>query len=257
MAAAAGKNVLCEKPIALSLAETQRAAASAERAGIILQVGFQRRFDREFIQAHDLVTSGKLGNPRFVRLVGRDHYIPPVSYLRTSGGQFKDQMIHEFDLARWLLSPRIVEEVYATGSALIEPSIDRFGDVDTSLAVLRFSGGVLAVIDASREAAYGYDVRGEIHGSKGMVLIGQGRLRTNELLDERSATPEVESFNERFVDAYRDEVVDFVEAIANKRSPRVGAQDSLEALRIAEAADRSLRMQRPVKLAEVVSSGGS
>ncbi len=250
-AAKAGKHILCEKPIALDLAATKSAALRAEQAAVILQVGFQRRFDAEFLRARSSVEAGALGDLRFLRLVGRDHRMPPVAYLRTSGGQFKDQMVHEFDLARWIMSPIEVDEVFATGSALIDPSIAGFGDVDTSLVVLRFSSGAIGVIDDSREAIYGYDVRGEIHGSKGLMLVGAGRLRTGELLGAEQATPNVESFIERFADAYRDEVVDFVAAMRERRAPRVGATDALEALRIAIAADRSLRAQRPVSLAGV------
>lgn len=250
-AARAGKHVLCEKPISLGLAATRAAIASAENARIILQIGFQRRFDSEFSRARRLVENGEIGEPRFLRLVGRDHRAPSITYLRSSGGQYKDQMVHEFDLARWLLAPLEVDEIYATGSALIEPSLGEFGDVDTSLVVLRFTNGALGVIDDSREAIYGYDVRGEIHGAKGMVLVGHGRLRSGVLIDARDATVDVDSFIERFADAYRDEVVAFVAAIREQRAPCVGARDALEALRIAIAADRSRRSRRPVKLADV------
>ncbi len=250
-AADAGKHILCEKPIALGLAATRSAAQHADRAGVILQVGFQRRFDAEFAHARRCVEDGALGEMRFIRLVGRDHRMPPVAYLQTSGGQFKDQMVHEFDLARWIMSPLEVDEVYATGSALIDPSIAGFGDVDTSLVVLRFSNGAIGVIDDSREAIYGYDVRGELHGSKGMMLVGAARLRHGVLLGSDAASVDVDSFIERFADAYRDEVVDFAAAIRERRAPRAGAIDALEALRIASAADRSLRTHEPVKLADV------
>ncbi len=251
-AARAGKHVLCEKPIALSLAATKAATATAQKAGIILQVGFQRRFDPEFAHARALIEKGELGKVRFLRLVGRDHRVPSIAYLRTSGGQYKDQMVHEFDLARWLMAPLEVEEVYADGSALIEPSIAEFGDVDTSVALLRFKGGPFALIDGSREAAYGYDARGEIQGSNGMLLVGQRRFANGALMDPTFATADVESFIERFADAYRAEVQDFALAIRDRRAPRVGAQDALEALRLAVAADRSLRTRRPVKIAEIV-----
>ncbi len=147
-AASAGKHILCEKPISLGLAATRAAIADAARARVILQVGFQRRFDAEFAWARRLIEQGELGEPRFLRLVGRDHRMPAIAYLRTSGGQFKDQMVHEFDLARWLLAPHEVEEVFANGSALVDSSIAAFGDVDTSLTVLRYKGGALGVIDA-------------------------------------------------------------------------------------------------------------
>jgi myo-inositol 2-dehydrogenase / D-chiro-inositol 1-dehydrogenase len=250
-AADAGKHILCEKPISLSLSATRTAIDSAQKAAVILQVGFQRRFDEEFMRARRLVEEGAIGAPRYLRLVGRDHRMPSTAYLRTSGGQFKDQMVHEFDLARWLLAPIAIEEVYATGSALIDPKVAEFGDVDTSLVVLRFSNGALGVIDDSREAIYGYDVRGELHGSKGMVLVGQAKLRNGELLDARHATADVDSFIERFAEAYRAEVADFVSAIREQRAPRVSAHDALEAMRIAVAADRSFRLRRPVAMLEV------
>lgn len=250
-AADAGKHVLCEKPISFSLADTRVAMDQAKRAGVILQVGFQRRFDQEFMQARRLVEDGSIGDVRFLRLVGRDHRMPSSAYLRTSGGQFKDQMVHEFDLARWIMAPIEIDEVYATGSALVDPAIATFGDIDTSLVVLRFLGGPIGVIDDSREAVYGYDVRGEIQGSKGMMLVGQARLRNGELLDATHANADSDSFIERFADAYRAELVDFVRAIREQRAPRVGALDALEALRIAIAADRSLRARRPIKLLEV------
>ncbi len=249
-AAASGKHVLCEKPISLDLATTEAAIAGAERANIILQVGFQRRFDAQFQFARRSVESGELGSPRFLRLVGRDHRMPSLDYLRTSGGQFKDQMIHEFDLARWLMAPASVIEVFAAGSALIEPALAQFGDADTTVAVLRFNSGALAVIDGSREAAYGYDVRGEMVGSKGMVLFGDERLTSGKLLDGSAATAEVESFVERFEVAYKAELADFVDAIAGARAPRVGGGDALEALRLAEAATRSFQEHRPIKLSE-------
>ena len=249
--AQAGKHIFCEKPISSRLASTSEAAERARNAGVILHVGFQRRFDAEFQAAHRAVQSGDLGAPRFLRLVGRDHRMPPKSYLQTSGGQFKDQMVHEFDLARWLFSPLEVQEVYATGSALVDPSIESFGDVDTSIVVLRFQGGALCVIDDSREAIYGYDVRAELHGAQGLLLVGHGRLHNAELLGARAATQDVDSFIERFAEAYRLEIVDFVETIRERREPKVTAKDALEALRLAIAADRSKQLRRPVALSEV------
>jgi myo-inositol 2-dehydrogenase / D-chiro-inositol 1-dehydrogenase len=252
LAAAAGKQILCEKPISLDIATTVAAIASAARSDSILQVGFQRRFDEQFLRARSAVESGELGFPRFLRLVGRDHRVPSLAYLKTSGGQFKDQMIHEFDLARWLMAPANVTEVYAVGSTIIEPKLAEFGDADTTAAVLRFDSGALAIIDGSREAVYGYDVRGELHGSKGMVLVGHERLLSGQMLDARTLTPDADSFIERFDLAYRAELADFVDAIAGHRSPRVSGEDALEALRIAEAATRSFRERRPFRMAEVI-----
>lgn len=251
LAAAAKKHVFCEKPIALQISTTRTVVAKARQAGIILQVGFQRRFDAEFLKAHRLLQNGEIGQPRFARFVARDHRIGSFEYLRTSGGQYRDQMIHEFDAVRWLLAPRTVKEIYATGSALIEPRLSELGDVDTAVALLRFDDNVIAMIDTSREAAYGYDIRAEIQGSKGMVLIGQQRLAHNVLFDARNATPDVDSFIERFADAYRAEIIDFVSAIREGRQARVTGEDALDALRIAVAADRSLHSGRPTSLSDV------
>ncbi len=253
-AAAAGKHVLCEKPISMDVAHTVAAAQAAEAAGIILQVGFQRRFDAEFAKARDLIESGALGEVRFVRLVGRDRSMPPIAYIRTSGGQFRDQMIHELDAARWLMGPAEVDEVYATGSALVDAEVGASGDVDTAVACLRFSNGAIAVIDSSREAAYGYDSRAEVHGSRGMFLAGGERLPNGEILDGRYVSPDTESFIERFAGAYRAELIDFLDAIRTGRAPRAGAGDALMALRVALAADRSLREKRAVKLADIGES---
>lgn len=250
-AAAAGKHILCEKPISLDVATSLSAIGAAERARVILQVGFQRRFDPEFQRARRAVESGELGKPRFLRLVGRDHHVPSLDYLRTSGGQFKDQMIHEFDLARWLLAPAHVSEVFAAGSTVIEPALQEFGDADTTVALLRFDTGALGIIDGSREAVYGYDVRAEILGSKGLMLVGGERLRNGALLDASAATSAVESFIERFEQAYRAELEDFVDAIATGRAALVGGSDALEALRLAIAATQSFQLGRPVALAEV------
>jgi myo-inositol 2-dehydrogenase/D-chiro-inositol 1-dehydrogenase len=247
----AHKHVFCEKPISLRLAATQSAIDHAKRAGVLLQVGFQRRFDAEFSRARALVERGDIGDVRFLRLVGRDHTMPSRSYLRTSGGQYRDQMVHEFDMARWLMAPREVVEVFAAGSALVDPALSDFGDVDTSLAFLRFTDGALCVIDNAREAVYGYDVRAEIHGSKGMLLVGHNRLDGETVIDATYAKPEVASFIERFEDAYRHEMEAFAAAVRERREPQVGGQDALEALRIALAADRSAREHRPVRPAEV------
>lgn len=250
-AAAAGKHTFCEKPISLDIAATRAAMAAADRAGIILQVGFQRRFDDAFLQARRSVESGDLGSPRFMRLVGRDHRVPPLAYLRTSGGQFKDQMIHEFDLASWLFEPARVVEVYATGSAIVDPALHEFGDADTTIAALRFDTGALGVIDGSREAVYGYDVRAELVGSKGMIVVGHEHVVNGRLLDAASATPELESFAERFEHAYRAELAGFLEAVSRGGRPAVGGSDALEALRLASAATRSFQQRRPVKLSEI------
>jgi myo-inositol 2-dehydrogenase/D-chiro-inositol 1-dehydrogenase len=252
-AAAVKKHVFCEKPISLDLETTKSVIAAAQRAGIALQVGFQRRFDGDFQRARQMVASGEIGSVRFMRLVSRDHHIAPISYLRTSGGQFIDQMIHDFDAAAWLCAPARVAQVFAAGAAMIEPALHEFGDADTTVAVLRFDTGALAVIDGSREAAYGYDVRGEIVGANGMLLFGHRQLPSGPLLDTRAASSDSQSFIEYFAAAYREELADFAAALAAGRPPRVGGEDALTALQLAVAATRSFRENRPVALAEIGS----
>ncbi len=250
-AARARKHIFCEKPISLDIETTSACIAACEAANVTLQIGFQRRFDRDFLNARSAVESRELGEIRFLRLVSRDRSLPPMAYIPTSGGQFKDQMIHDFDAARWLLAPAEVVEVTATGSAVIAREIGEAGDVDTAVALLRFSNGAIVVADVSREAVYGYDVRTEIHGSLGMLLVGFDRMQNGRLLDGAFATPQTDSFLTRFSDAYRAEIEDFIEAIAEGRLARVNGRDALEALRIAVAADRSRESGRTVKLAEI------
>ena len=252
-AARAGKHILCEKPIALTLEATRRAIEAVERAGVLLQIGFNRRFDPAWVRAQQAVARGDIGEPWIVKLVGRDPRIAPLSYLQVSGGQFKDQAIHEYDAARWLMG-REVEEVYATGSVLVEPAVAQLGDVDTSLTTLRFAGGALGLVDSCRRAVYGFDVRGEVHGSGGKLMIGyEGRTAVTLLEPNRASHDHIDWFLERFADAYRDEVIDFVDCIRTGRAPRVGAEDGYRALQIAVAAGRSHRERRPVRMEEVTS----
>ena len=249
-AAKAQKHIFCEKPISLSLPESRRAVALARKAAVVLQIGFQRRFDDHYQAARDHLMEGRLGAPRFVRLVARDHTAPTMAYLRTSGGQYRDQMIHEFDAARWLLAPRTIDEVFATGSALAVPALAQLGDVDTALAILRFNDGALCVIESTREAAYGYDVRAEILGSGGMFIADARKLPAETVLDKQSSTATADSFIERFADAYREEIAAFVGSLAGGPVLASG-EDAVEALRVALAADRSLAEHRPVKLSEI------
>jgi myo-inositol 2-dehydrogenase/D-chiro-inositol 1-dehydrogenase len=250
-AAAAKKHIFCEKPISMDVRTTIEAAEAARKAGVILQIGFQRRFDRDFLRAREAIDSGELGEVRYMRLVGRDRTLPPIEYLRTSGGQYKDQMIHDFDAARWFMQPQEVHEVQATGSALADPRVAEAGDVDTAVACLRFSNGAIAVVEAAREAAYGYDTRTELHGSRGLLLNGYEGFKNGQILDASLLSQHNDSFVTRFADAYRLEIDDFIDAVQSGRAPRVGAGDALQALRIAIAADRSWHSGRAVKLVDV------
>ncbi len=223
-----------------------------QQSGVLLQIGFNRRFDPPFVQAQQAIARGDIGEPWIVHLIGRDPRIAPLSYLRVSGGQFKDQAIHEFDVARWLIG-REVEEVYAAGSVLVEPAVAEIGDVDTILTTLRYEGGALGMVDNCRQSVYGYDVRAEIHGSEGKLVIGDHRRTAVTLLEpNRSSHDHIDWFLDRFADAYRDEVIDFVDCVRTGRTPRAVAEDGYRALQIAVAAGLSHKEHRPITVSEIV-----
>ena len=252
-AARRGKHILCEKPIALTLEATREAIAAVQDAGVLLQIGFNRRYDPVNVRAREAIQRGDIGEPWIIKLVGRDPRIAPISYLEKSGGQFKDQAIHEYDVARWLLG-REVEEVFAAGSVLVDPAVAAIGDVDTALTTLRFAGGALGLVDSCRQAVYGYDVRAEIHGSEGKLMVGyEGRTAVTLLQPNRASHDHIDWFLERFAEAYRDEVIDFVDCVRTGRTPRAVGEDGYRALQIAVAAGRSHRERRAVRLEEVTS----
>ena len=251
-AAAAGKHIFCEKPIALDLGAIDRALAAVERAGVKLQVGFNRRFDPSFRRVRDLVATGKVGTPHLLRITSRDPAPPPLSYVRVSGGLFLDMMIHDFDTARYLMGAE-VEEVYAAASVLVDPAIGQAGDVDTAAVTLRFAGGALGVIDNSRRAVYGYDQRVEVFGSGGMALATN---RTPDAVvysdgDGVHAALPLYFFVERYSQAYVAEMEAFVAAIAEDREPPVTGRDGRLPVVMAYAAIKSYAEHRPVRLSEV------
>jgi myo-inositol 2-dehydrogenase/D-chiro-inositol 1-dehydrogenase len=170
-AAGAGKHIFCEKPIDYDLSRIDRALESATGAGVKLQVGFNRRFDPNFMRVRKAVESGEIGRPRLLHIISRDPAPPPVSYIKTSGGMFFDMTIHDFDMARFLMQDE-VEEVYVAAGVMVDPAIGKAGDVDTAIITLRFKCGAIGTIDNCREASYGYDQRVEVFGSKGSISTG-------------------------------------------------------------------------------------
>jgi len=169
--AQAGKHIFCEKPIALDLKKIDEAIAAVKKSGVKLQVGFNRRFDPSFKKAKDLVARGTIGTPHLVRITSRDSEPPPISYVKVSGGIFLDMMIHDFDMARYLLDQEVTE-LMAIGNCLIDPAIGEAGDIDTAIVTLKYENGAWGTIDNSRKAVYGYDQRIEIFGSEGCVMVG-------------------------------------------------------------------------------------
>lgn len=251
-AAAAGKHVFCEKPIALDLATIDQALQAVEQNGVKLQVGFNRRFDPNFKQAHELVAAGKIGTPHIVRITSRDPAPPPIDYIKVSGGIFLDMTIHDFDMARYLIGDE-VEEIYATGGVMIEPAIGRAGDIDTAVITLRYANGAIGTIDNSRQAVYGYDQRVEVFGSEGGVVVSNNTPHKAVYSNKEgvhSALP-LYFFLERYLDSYVAEMNAFVNAIQQDAPPPVTGIDGRIPVVMGLAAWKSYRENRPVKLSEV------
>ncbi len=245
-AAAAGKPIFAEKPIADSVAGARRAAAAVRAAGIPFQIGFQRRFDPAYRRARDLIEAGAIGEVEMFRGITCD-VIPPVDFLRTSGGLFWDLAIHDFDAARFLTGDEIVA-VHAVGAVVVEPRLTEFDDIDYGIVTLRFRDGALGVCQASWRAPYGYDIRAEVHGSRGKVVAEVDEKFPARLYDERGlVSARHDRFTERFADAYRAELQAFVDAVRAGRAPSPGLDDALRAVEISDAATRSRREGRWVE----------
>ena len=249
-AAKAGKAIFCEKPVDLSLKRVDACLAAVKKAGVPMFVGFNRRFDPSFSTLRARITAGDIGAVEQVIITSRDPGLPPVAYLKVSGGQFRDMTIHDFDMARWLLGEEPVE-IFAYGSCLVDPAVAKVGDTDSVMIVMKTATGKLAHINNSRRAAYGYDQRIEVHGAKGRLLAGNQTATTVELAnaDAVSADKPLHFFLERYAAAYRIELAAFVDAVVNRRPVPVGAEDGRQALVLAEAAAKSLHTGRPVRLA--------
>ena len=252
LAAAAGKHVFCEKPIDLDPAVAARAVAAAERAGITLQVGFNRRFDPSFRAVRAAIASGEIGTLTMLRIVSRDPSPPPAEYVKSSGGLFRDMTIHDFDMARFLLGEEPVS-VTAVGSVLVDPAIGGVPDIDSAAVTLVTASGKIAQISNSRRASYGYDQRIEVHGSTGMVRADNIHESTVELA--RTAgferPPLMNFFIERYMPAYYAEVAAFVAAVNDGRPPQPDGESGLQALILAEAAVRSNAERRTVDVSEI------
>ena len=248
-AAEAGKHIFCEKPIDLNIEKIQQALNSVKAAGVKLQVGFNRRFDPNFRKVREVIESGKIGDVHIVKITSRDPAPPPIEYLKVSGGIFLDMAIHDFDMARYL-SISDVEEVYAQGAVLIDPAIGDIGDVDTAIITLRFKNGALGVIDNSRQAAYGYDQRAEVFGSKGCVDVKNEfpNSATVSTADGVIGEKPHYFFLERYQTSYIEELKAFTEAVRKDEEPPVTGNDGLQPVLIGLAALKSLTEKKPIKI---------
>ena len=251
-AARAGKHVFCEKPVDLDIDKIKETLKVVKESGVKYQVGFNRRFDHNFAAVKTAIDAGKIGNVHILKITSRDPSPPPISYVKVSGGIFCDMIVHDFDMARFLVGSE-VSEVYAAAAVRIDEEIGKAGDYDTAVVTLKFENGAIAVIDASREASYGYDQRTEAFGSQGAVSIGNDTLSTAVVSDKIGVNAEKPKyfFLERYMSAFTEEKVQFFDAIRNGTEPPVGGFDGLISVVIAEAAKKSAAENRPVKISEI------
>ena len=245
----AGKAVFCEKPVDLSLERVNDCVGIVNAHNQPVFIGFNRRFDASFAKLKSELDDGAIGKLEMIAITSRDPSPPPLEYVKVSGGLFRDMMIHDFDMAHWLLG-EVPVEVFAYGSSLVDPEIGKLGDVDTAAVTLKTKSGVLCQISNSRRAVYGYDQRVEVFGSGGMLQAGN-RSETSVV---KSNADSVQSdkpllfFLERYADAYGAELTHFIDCINNAVTPSVTIEDGKVALQLAEAAIESLNSGRPVGL---------
>ncbi|WP_421809963.1 inositol 2-dehydrogenase [Flagellimonas sp.] len=252
MSAKKGIHIFCEKPLDLSLSKVSEVMDVIDRTEVKLMLGFNRRFDKEFRKVRELVKNEAVGKPHLVKITSRDPEAPPLSYIKKSGGLFLDMTIHDFDMARFIVGKEIAE-VYAKGAVLIDQNIGAAGDIDTAIITLTYTDGTLAIIDNSREAAYGYDQRVEVFGSKGMVQSNNNFHDSHKLYNKQGihAALPLHFFLDRYQDAYKAEILEFINALLDDKAMPVTGADGMQSLKIGLAAYKSLQEGRPVKISEI------
>lgn len=249
----AGKAVFCEKPVDLSLVRVKACLKTVEANNGRVMVGFNRRFDPDFMAVKAAIDAGTLGDVEMVTITSRDPGAPPAEYITRSGGMFRDMTIHDFDMARWLLGEE-VESVYASASVLVDKKIGELGDFDSANVILRTASGKQAIITNCRRAAYGYDQRIEVLGSKGMAQAENHGENRVVIADKTGfhAAPLLNFFMSRYVAAYANEIAHFVAAVNNGTAMPTTTHDGMMALALAEAALKSIAEGRAVKVSEVL-----
>lgn len=250
-AARAGKQIFCEKPIAFDLAEIDAALAAVDEAGVQLQIGFNRRFDANHARLKRAIEGGEIGEAHTMTIISRDPSPPPIDYIKVSGGLMMDMMIHDFDMARFLLGE--VEEIYALGDVKIDPAIGEARDIDTAKVLLRFENGAFGSIENSRQAVYGYDQRVEVFGSMGAATTGNWHPNAVTISDSASVRRDLplHFFVERYFESYVSEMIAFVDAISNGNPVPVVGLDGRVPVLMAMAGMRSMTENRPVRLDEL------
>ncbi len=245
----AGKHVFTEKPLSHDLTSAKKLLDFLKTSTVKVQVAFNRRFDHNYRKVHDVVLSGKIGKPHLIRTTTRDPSLPNIDFVKKSGGIFFDFFIHEFDNIRFITGAE-VEEVYAGGNALWDPRIKDAGDFDTAFAVLKMDSGALAVIDSSRQAVYGYDQRVEVFGSEGSVAISNDRETNVEVKNDKCVIFDkpLHDFQSRYPKSFEEEMRDFVRCLFEDQMPAVTPEDGYKAILIAEAATKSAKEEKVVKV---------
>jgi myo-inositol 2-dehydrogenase/D-chiro-inositol 1-dehydrogenase len=248
-AAEAGKAIYCEKPIGLDYEEAEQAVRAVRAAGVPVMLGFNRRFDASHAAVKEAVDRGDVGKVEIVQLTSRGPKPPPISYVKVSGGQLRDQTIHFFDLLRWLTNDEPVE-VYAIGAALIDPAIGEAGDVDTSIVSIRMASGALCQIDSSRRAAYGYDERIEVFGSEGMAESARQNYRGLSLYKGHQILQDGlhPGWFERIEQSYYEAIDAFLKSVEKGEPPSPSLEDGLKAQLIADKATESIKTGQAIKI---------
>lgn len=243
------KHIFCEKPIDLDLKRIEKVLAVVKKENVIFQVGFNRRFDKNFNSLKEQISEPSFGKIHSIKITSRDPSLPPLGYIKSSGGLFLDMTIHDFDMARFLVGSEI-DTIYAQGHCFIDEKVAAAGDIDTAMILLRFKNGVLVTIDNSRESGYGYDQRIEVFGDGGAILAHNKLESELQVMNKNGMTQSrpLDFFLERYSQAYSSEMKEFVDCIVNKKAPTCTGQDGLLAVAIGLAAQKSLSLNQPVKL---------
>jgi len=251
--ARAGKAIFCEKPIDLDIARVRTCLETVRETGATLMVGFNRRFDPHFMAVRAAIDAGEIGDVEMVTIISRDPGAPPIDYIKRSGGIFRDMTIHDFDMARFLLGEEI-DTVFATASVLVDEAIGQAGDYDSASLILTTATGKQATISNSRRATYGYDQRIEAHGSAGAIAAENQRPVSIEIATAKGYTrpPLHDFFMTRYTEAYANEISTFIAALESNSKPPSTGEDGLIALTLAEAALKSVKEGRAVKVSEVI-----
>ena len=248
-AAQSGKAVFCEKPVDLDVERVRTCLDVIEAKGVPFMVAFNRRFDPDVVELRRRVLAGEVGDVELITITSKDPGPPPLDYVKRSGGFFRDMLIHDFDMVRFLMNEEPIQ-VYAVGGALVSPELHALGEVDTAAVTLQTATRRIATITSSRRATYGYDQRIEVHGSKGqlaMTNLPVNRLMTADATGFRTA-PALHSFMERYAAAYKVEIDAFIQSLVEGTAPSPSGRDGLQAQRLADAATESFNSGRPVRL---------